>query len=256
MMYSVRVIQVGHQQLRPPIVYYLEKYDGWEPFVSTMLVARAEDKIVVVNSGLPKDLSVLEPYWPTWPMERKWEVNEEERPANALQKLGVEPANVDYLVVTPLQYYATGNIDLFTRAKICILKRGWADFHVPSHGYYDSVRPLIIPYDILARLVTDDWPRLRLLEDEEEVLPGFRVSFAGVHHRSSLLVQIETAQGTAIYSDCFFKFRNIEENVPIGAVENIEECYHTYQRVRSQAKLVIPMFDPELFKRYPDGVVA
>lgn len=256
MVYSVQVLQVGHQELRPPIVYYLEKYDGWESFITTMVLVRGAGKTVVINSGLPGDLSILEPYWSTWPMERKWQVSEEEKPASALRKLGVDPLNVDYLIVTPLQYYATGNIDLFPRAKICLLKRGWADFHVPSHGYYDSMRPLIIPYDILARLVTDDWHRLQLLEDEDEILPGLKTSFAGVHHRSSLLVQVETARGTAIFSDCFFKFRNIEENIPIGAVENIDECYHTYQRIRHLAKLLIPMFDPELFIRYPGGVVA
>ena len=170
--------------------------------------------------------------------------------------MGVDPANVDYLIVTPLQYYATSNVDLFTHAKICILKRGWADFHVPTHGFYDSMCSLIIPYDILARLVTDDWSRLRLLEDEDEILPGIRTVFAGVHHRSSVAVCIDTEKGMAVFSDCFFKFRNIEENIPIGAVENIEEGYHTYQKIRRMAKLLIPMFDPELFNRYPGGIIA
>lgn len=256
MSYSVQVIQVGRQLIRPPIIYYLERYDGWEPFIVTMLVIRGHGRTIVVNTGLPRDLNVLEPYWPTWPMEQKWEVTEDEKPAHALRQVGVDPAEVDYLIVTPFQYYATSNIDLFTRAKVCISKRGWADFHVPSHGFYDSMRPLIIPYDILAQLVTDDWPRLRLLEDEDEILPGIRTFFAGVHHRSSLAVCIETNKGMVVFSDCFFKFRNIEENIPIGAVENIEEAYHTYQRIRRTARLLVPMFDPELFHRYPGGIVA
>ncbi|MGA7765302.1 MAG: hypothetical protein WCA27_03660 [Candidatus Sulfotelmatobacter sp.] len=256
MTYSVQVIRVGRQELRPPIVYYLEKYDGWESFVDTIVVVRGGGNTVVINSGLPRDLSVLEPYWPTWPMERKWEVSEEEKPTNALRRVGVDPNSVDYLIVTPLQYYATSNIDLFTRAKICLLKRGWADLHIPSHGYYESIRQLTIPYDILARLVTDDWPRLRLLEDEDEILPGIRTFFAGAHHRSSVAVCIDTPKGTVVFSDCFFKFRNIEENIPIGAVENIDEAYHSYQRIRREATLVVPMFDPEIFQRFPGGIVA
>jgi hypothetical protein len=71
MSYSVQVIQVGRQLIRPPCVYYLERYDGWEPFIVTMLVIRGHDKTIVVNTGLPKDLAVLEPYWPTWLMEQK-----------------------------------------------------------------------------------------------------------------------------------------------------------------------------------------
>lgn len=256
MSFSIQVLRVGRQNLRPPIIYYLERYDGWEPFIVTIVVVRGQGKTIVINSGLPRDLSVLDPYWPSWPMEQKWEVSDAEKPANALRSVGVDPAEVDYLIISPLQYYATSNIDIFSRARICLLKRGWADFHVPTHGYYDSMRQLIIPYDILSKLVTDDWQRLQLLEDEDEILPGLRTFFAGVHHRSSLGVQIETAKGTAIFSDCFFKFRNIEENIPIGAVENIDECYHTYMRIRREGKLLIPMFDPELFNRYPGGVVA
>jgi hypothetical protein len=95
-----------------------------------------------------------------------------------------------------------------------------------------------------------------LLEDEDTVLPGIKTFFAGVHHRSSMAVCIETSRGTAVYSDSFFKFRNVEENIPVGYVENLEEAFHTYERVRKQAKLVIPAFDPEIFERFPGGVVA
>jgi len=118
------------------------------------------------------------------------------------------------------------------------------------------MRPLCIPDHTLRHLVTDAWPRVRLLEDEDTILPGIRTFFAGVHHRSSMAVAIETAKGTAIYSDCCFKFRNVEENIPIGYVENIEEAYLSYARIRREAKLLIPAFDPGVFERYPAGRVA
>src|SRR5690348_6271928 len=108
MPYSVQVVQIGHQEIRPPIVYYLEKYDGWEPFVSTIVVIKGGGKTVVINSGLPRDLALLEPYWPSWPMERKWQVTEDEKPIHALRNIGVDPAEVNFLIISPLQYYATG----------------------------------------------------------------------------------------------------------------------------------------------------
>lgn len=255
MKYSIQVFQVGHQKIRGPIVFYLDRFDEWEPFIDTIVVVRGGGKTVVINSGLP-DLSVLEPFWPSWPGERPWEVSESEQPAAALASVGVDPATVDFLILTPLVYYATGHIDLFSKAQICILKRGWADFHAPSNAFYESIRSLLIPPKTLASMVTDTYSRLRLLEDEDEVLPGIRTFFAGVHHRSSMAVTIDTAKGRAIFSDCFFKFRNIEENIPIGALENLDEVQVSYSKIRREADLLIPMFDPEVFVRYPGGRVV
>ena len=256
MAYSVQVLQVGRQELLGACIYYMERFDVWERFIFTIVVIQGEGKTLVINSGLPEDLTVLDPYWKIWPGERKIEVNETEKPLNALKKIGVNPVEVDHLIISPLIYYATSNIDLFPRAQICLLKRGWVDFHAPAHRCFDQFRPLFIPDHILRHLVTEAWPRVRLLEDEDEVIPGIRTFFAGVHHRSSMGVCIETARGKAIFSDSFFKFRNVEENIPVGYIENLEEAYSTYERVRKESKLLIPAFDPEIFVRYPGGVIA
>jgi len=145
MPYSVDVLRVGRQELLGACIYYMERFDVWEPFIFTMIVARGEGKTVVINSGLPKDLSVLDPFWPRWPGERKIEVNKEEEPLSALSRVGVDPAKVDYLILTPLIYYATSNIELFEHAQICLLKRGWVDFHAPSHRFFGRNAPPLYP---------------------------------------------------------------------------------------------------------------
>jgi hypothetical protein len=256
MAYSIEVIQLARQEVLGACIYYMEGFDRWEPFIFHTIVVRGGGKTLVINSGLVRDLSTLNPFWPSWPGERKIVMESEGRMPDALLKIGVDPAEVDYLVIAPLVYYATGNIDLFTKAEICILERGWIDFHAPKHRYLDPFRYVAIPKEVLAHLVTDAWPRVRLLKDEDEILPGIRTFFAGVHHRSSLAVAIDTAKGTVIYSDSFFKFRNIEENIPVGYVENLEEAFLTYERIRREAKILIPGFDPDIFKRYPGGHVA
>jgi hypothetical protein len=256
MPYSVQILQVGRQELLGACVSYMEGFDRWENFIFTMVVIRGEGKTIVINTGLPRDLSILDPFWPRWPGERKIEVSEVEQPLNALVKAGVDPGKVDALLITPLVYYATANIDLFPNAQVCLLKRGWVDFHAPAHRHLDDMRSLSIPDKILTHLVTDAWPRVRLLHDEDTVLPGIRVFFAGVHHRSSMAVCIETVEGTAIYSDSFFKFRNVEENCPIGYLENIEEAFLAYERIRREKGLLIPAFDPDIFVRYPGGTIG
>jgi hypothetical protein len=256
MAYTIQVVQLARQELLGACIYYMERFDRWEPFIFHLIVVRGEGKTVVINSGLIPDLSVLDPFWPVWPGDRKIVLEKDGRLPDALLKVGVSPADVDFLLISPFQYYSTGNIDLFRKAQICLLERGWIDFHAPKHRYLDPFRDIIIPRNILAHLVTDAWPRVRLLKDEDEIIPGIRTFFAGVHHRSSMAVSIETAKGTVIYSDSFFKFRNVEENIPVGYVENLEEAYSTYARIRREGKLLIPGFDPEIFVRYPGGLVA
>lgn len=256
MAYSVQVLQVGRQRLLGACVSYMAHFDAWEQFIFTMVVVRGAGKTVIINTGLPKDLSVLDPFWPQWTGEQKIEVSEAEQPLNALTRAGVDPTEVDVLIISPLVYYATANIDLFSKAQICLLRRGWVDFHAPAHRHMDGMRSVCIPHNILRYLVTDAWARVRLLQDEDTVLPGIRVFFSGAHHRSSMAICIETAKGTAIYSDSFFKFRNVEENIPIGYLENLEEAFLTYERVRNEKGLIIPAFDPEIFERYPEGIVA
>jgi hypothetical protein len=256
MSYSIQVIKIARQELLGACIYYMDRFDQWEPFIFHMIVVRGHGKIIVINSGLIRDLSILDPLWPLWPGERKLLPEPDSDARRTLAKAGVRPEEVDYLLISPLQFYSTGNIDLFTKAQICLLERGWIDFHAPKHRYGDALRHIVIPREILAHLVTEAWPRVRLLKDEDEVLSGVRTFFSGVHHRSSMAVAIETRKGTAVYSDSFFKFRNIEENVPVGYVENLDEAYLSYDRIRREAKLLIPGFDPEIFERYPGGIVA
>lgn len=97
---------------------------------------------------------------------------------------------------------------------------------------------------------------MRLLADEEEIFEGLRVFWAGVHHRSSLAVCIDTAKGTALLTDCFFKYGNIEQGHYLGVMESMMEADATWARVRREGKIVASIYDPEVFTRYPGGVLA
>jgi glyoxylase-like metal-dependent hydrolase (beta-lactamase superfamily II) len=97
---------------------------------------------------------------------------------------------------------------------------------------------------------------LRLLADEEEVQPGIRVFWAGVHHRSSLAIAIDTAKGTVIVTDCFFKYGNIEAGRYLGVMESMMEADATWSRIRKQADICASIYDPEVFVRFPGGLIA
>jgi glyoxylase-like metal-dependent hydrolase (beta-lactamase superfamily II) len=97
---------------------------------------------------------------------------------------------------------------------------------------------------------------MHLLQDEEEIRPGIHVFWAGVHHRSSMAIAVETERGIVIISDCFFKYGNIESGRYLGVMESMMEADATWTRIRKEADIVASIYDPEVFVRYPGGVLA
>jgi len=59
-----------------------------------------------------------------------------------------------------------------------------------------------------------------------------------------------------VVSDSFFKYGNIEKPHPLGLSESLEECHVTYDRIRREAAITLPLYDPEVLERYPGGVIG
>lgn len=258
MPYSLRAIKVGQNRLPPAVGRYLAFEGEWDTYVFYTWLIEGQGHTIILNTGLPADLTAANAHWESYAGPRaRARVEEEERPARALVRLGIDPAQVDTVIVTPIVGYATGNLTLFPRASLCFLRQGWEDyFSPPSRAYNDARRDFDLDPEQRRHLVTEGWPRVRLLEPEDEILPGIRTWFSGAHHRSSMAVEIDTQRGRAIYSDSFFFYHNIETGVPIGVVENVFEALETQERVKSRADIILPGFDGQILERYPGGIVA
>jgi len=255
MSYEIRVFKMGEHYVPGPEVFWMSHWDRWETLYFWMVLIRGEGKNILINTGLPKDLTLRNQFLKNFAGEKCIMIATED-PKEALKKVGLDPEDINYVFLTPLQDYAVSNVDLFTKAKICISRRGWIEDVVAPRYELHVPRELRVPNKILIHLLTEAWNRVHLLEDEEEVLPGIRVFWAGVHHRSSIAICINTKKGRVIASDCFFKYENIEKNIPIGVMESFEEFIKTYSRIRKEADILLPLYDPEVLKRYPDGKIA
>ena len=245
MKYEIQVLKMGECQVPGPEVYWMSNWDTWETLNFWMVVIRGGGKNIIINTGPPADLTPLNAAWKEAIDERSQMVRQDsDRPGTALASVGLKPGDIDHVLITPLQAYATGNIPLFTNAEISLSKRGWIeDFQAPKYHMHIP-RKLRIPDHVLQYLEITAPERLRLLEDEEEVLPGIRAFWTGVHHRSSMAYVIETAKGPVVVSDCFFKYRNVESMIPLGIMESLEECMRAYERIRKEAGILLPLYDP------------
>ena len=255
MNYEIQFLKVGESDVPGPEIYWMRHWNTWETLYFYVIVIRGGGKIIVINSGPPADLTRLNEVWVSGYGDSRAALRRtaEELTENALGAAGVDPAAVDYLLLTPLQAYTTGNVPLFSNASICISRRGWIeDIHAPLWPPH-MPRDLYIPEDVLIYLETRAWPRVRLIEDDEEIVAGIRARWVGTHHRSSMAFLVETAAGTVALSDCVFKYPNFEQNIPLGVQESMEECMRSYALLRRSADLIAPFYDPAVLGRHPGG---
>jgi hypothetical protein len=66
---------------------------------------------------------------------------------------------------------------------------------------------------------------------------------------------VDTASGTCVITDAFFSLDNVERDHPIGICENIYEAMAAHARAR-RADVILPLYEPRNFERFPGGVVA
>lgn len=255
----VDVVKFGGWPWAPAFeIYWMDARGPAEPLVLVGMVVHAADGITLVNTGPGlHHLPAANAHWATFDPRHQLQVAPDEEPEAALAAVGVRLEDVRRVIVTPFQLYAIGNVLRFPNAEICLSRRGWIDFHAPRwQPHPHDNRLLCIPPDVLVGLVTDAWPRVRLLEDEEELAPGLSVLWTGVHHRSSVAVKAVTAKGAVIASDAFFRYENVERMHPIGINESLEEALVAYSRIKREADILLPLYDPRVFERHPDGHVA
>ena len=257
MKYRVDVLKMGQCDVRGPEVYWMDHWEEWDQLFFFMVLIRGGGKTVIVNTGPPRDLTVLNQRWTGVFGPRGALVSQDsELPEKQLGRHGIEPGDVDYVLITPLQAYAIGGIPLFRNAQICVSRRGWIeDFHAPTYEMHVP-RKLRITDDVLAYMTIEAPEKLHLIEDEEEILPGLRAYWVGTHHRSSMAYSIDTEKGRVVVTDACFKYGNIEDNHPLGVMESLPECMAAYGRIRADAQIVIPLYDPQVLERFPDGRIA
>jgi hypothetical protein len=255
-MYNVQILPVGRGDIPGPELFWMSSWNDWHTLLFQSVLIRGDGVTALVNTGPASDLGPMNAHWSTVLGERAAMRREPgEFIVDQLAAHGLTPDEITHVILTPLQLYTVSNVPLFSNASICIAKRGWVHFHT-THTHPHDNRATSLPDEILVHLVTEAWPRVRLLEDEDELAPGLRTWWSGVHHRASVVVEADTERGVAAISDSFFVLDNVEKNIPIGINENMYEAISTYKRVRETADLIVPLYDEGNLERYKDGRVA
>jgi len=238
----------------------MSEWDRWFPLQFMSVLVEGPGVRALINTSPPDDIESLRASLPgvEWLDPKSpaaLQRDADQALLGALQRRGIAPGDITHVVLTPLEIYATGTIDQFPSARIAMSRRGWLHFHA-THSHPHDRRWRSFLRSTLVDLVTEGWDRVLLLEDEDRLAPGIRTWWAGTHHRSTLVVEIDSSEGLVSVSDAFFYYENLEANRVIGLCENIYEAEKTYARVRRTARHVVPLHDPAVFQRYDGGLIA
>lgn len=109
----------------------------------------------------------------------------------------------------------------------------------------------------IAALIDPLWPRVDLIEGDEEILPGVQcVLYANTHTPGSQAVYVQTASGTAIILGDIARNveMNIRQGIPPGLFYDLEATRRAMLRIERDATFALPSHDYEMIAKYGEGL--
>jgi N-acyl homoserine lactone hydrolase len=109
----------------------------------------------------------------------------------------------------------------------------------------------------IAALIDPLWPRVDLIEGNEEILPGVQcVLYANTHTPGSQAVYVQTASGTAIILGDIARNveMNIKQGIPPGLFYDLEATRRALLRIERDAAFALPSHDYNIVHTYADGL--
>lgn len=171
-----------------------------------------------------------------------------------LAAIGIQPADIQDVVITHMHYDHAGNRDLFPNARYHLQDKemsfctGRCMCHHPLAVHFE-------PDDVASMVHKVFAGRVAFHDGDDELAPGLSVHHMGGHTAGLQVVRVHTSQGWMVLaSDASHFYANIESKRPFPAVYNVADMMEAYRRIYSLASaphLVIPGHDPQVLERFP-----
>jgi glyoxylase-like metal-dependent hydrolase (beta-lactamase superfamily II) len=186
-------------------------------------------------------------------------------PSVGLKAIGVEPDQVEDVLISHMHYDHCGNYDLFPRARYHLQDTEMA-FCTGRCMCHAGLRIAFEEDDVIAMLRKLFAGRVQFHDGAEEISPGLSVHHVGGHSKGLQVVRVWTRRGWMVLAaDASHFYANMEQGRAFPIIHNLEdtlEGYATLRRLASRPENVIPGHDPLVLARYPaaakglEGVVV
>lgn len=181
---------------------------------------------------------------------------EDMKPLNLLRSHGVEPEDIDIIVLTHLHWDHSYNLELYPNAKIYVQKQ---------ELFYaiDPLPPHRVAYEAPKSGLECDWykhlGRMTIVDGDFNVCEGVDAYLLPSHTPGSMAVTVQTTGGVyLIASDILPLFKNWygtekQKHIPAGIHVNLMDYYASFEKMEKICDYALPGHDKEImnYKEFP-----
>jgi glyoxylase-like metal-dependent hydrolase (beta-lactamase superfamily II) len=164
---------------------------------------------------------------------------------DGLARWGLEPEDIDVVIHTHLHNDHCENDYKCTRAVFFAHAKELERIHDPH--------PLDYRYLVDYIEDVEENGQIRIVREDQEILPGIRVAHTPAHTDGGLTVFVDTAKGVAaitgfcVIDENFYPSKAVQamemDVIPPGTHVNVYKAYDILQGVKSQADILLPLHE-------------
>ena len=240
---------------------------GWECFFGKhdldfhdlyfyVWVVRGDGCVGLIDAGLPpdpEDLRALDAA--NQAVDKRCVFSDVRLLDDVFRTQGVQPDDVDFLLITqPITYHTGGLLPRsFPKARVYMSRAGVLEYLLDTPGhpprpFYFTRSSWMFVRDLLIE------ERLSLVDDPTEVAAGITFETTGGHHPGSAGVKVATSVGVVGILETAFLQKNVDDAHPIGIAENAALCREVIRGYKRDCDLVLADHEPTIIELYPDGI--
>lgn len=171
-----------------------------------------------------------------------------------LRQIGIEPGDVEDILISHMHFDHAGNRDLFPNARYHVQDRemAYCTGRCMCHDYLKHSFDVEDVTSMVGKLYAG---RMKFHDGESQIEPGLTVHRLGGHTQGLQAVRVKTARGWVVLaSDAAHFYANFEQKRAFPSVDNMAEMLEGFDRMRELATSdghIIPGHDPAVLERYP-----
>jgi len=175
-------------------------------------------------------------------------------PVALLQKLGIDAAGVQDIVITHMHYDHAGNIGAFPNARLHLQEAEMA-YCTGRCMCHDVMRKPFEARDVAAAIERLYAGRVQFANGDQEIAPGVSVHLLGGHTAGLQVVRVHTSRGYVVLaSDAAHYWDNLRSRRPFPIVLDVVrmlEAHSLIEQLADGPDHIIPGHDPAVRLRFP-----
>jgi len=237
-LWRIKAIDTGSSTIDKSIITYMRDF-GTPIKIPRVVWAIEGETTLIVDASVPRDGK------PSEFIGEQFERSPQQEPEAALRLAGVEPKDVEHVILTHLHWDHAGNCDLFSEARLWAQGAEYRYAMTPGRFFRKSFLAPLSGWEYPPPYLL---PNLSFIEGETELMPGIRLLPVPGHTPGSQAVLVDTEDGTyCIAGDAVMSYENLEHDLPPGFHVHVDHSMDSMDLLRQRATHILPSHDYKLF---------